>query len=342
MTTYNAELAPMNAFGSCTGGGALGGGVDEARGLDTPGRTARWRRRTALSRTSPAAWHGTARTQPRIARAKPPASRQQGRAVVSLAPVQLAHSRSPPGRVMVVRIRLARFGRKNLPFYRIFVADSRSPRDGRHIEVVGHFDPITGARAGAEGRSGARVVPGARQRRTSALGRRSRAPWFVHAFCGVALSSLRAGKDGNKHLGLNFDRIKCGRGRRAPPQPRCGPAARRRAPTLTLLRSTCAADARPSRPRRARYWLSVGAQPSDRVARLLGACAAPTRLTASRGARSCVLRDAALTPLCDAWRAAGQVGVLPMPPRPFLVEKTAAPRTSRQAPATAAPPPTTA
>ena len=50
---------------------------------------------------------------------------------------------------MVVRIRLARFGRRNLPFYRIFVADSRSPRDGRHIEVVGHFDPITGACAGA-------------------------------------------------------------------------------------------------------------------------------------------------------------------------------------------------
>lgn len=45
---------------------------------------------------------------------------------------------------MPVRIRLARFGRRNLPFYRIFVADSRSPRDGRHIEVVGHFDPIPG------------------------------------------------------------------------------------------------------------------------------------------------------------------------------------------------------
>jgi ribosomal protein S16 len=43
---------------------------------------------------------------------------------------------------MVVRIRLARFGRKNLPFYRIFVADSRSPRDGKHIEVVGHYNPL--------------------------------------------------------------------------------------------------------------------------------------------------------------------------------------------------------
>ena len=45
---------------------------------------------------------------------------------------------------MVVRIRLARFGRKNEPFYRIFVADSRAPRDGKHIEVVGHFDPLPG------------------------------------------------------------------------------------------------------------------------------------------------------------------------------------------------------
>lgn len=44
----------------------------------------------------------------------------------------------------VVRLRLARFGRKNLPFYRIFVADSRSPRDGKHLEVVGHYNPLPG------------------------------------------------------------------------------------------------------------------------------------------------------------------------------------------------------
>ena len=43
-----------------------------------------------------------------------------------------------------VRIRLARFGTRHLPFYRIFVADSRSPRDGKHIEVVGTYDPIPG------------------------------------------------------------------------------------------------------------------------------------------------------------------------------------------------------
>lgn len=78
---------------------------------------------------------------------------------------------------MPVRLRLARFGRKATPFYRIFVADARAPRDGKHIDVVGHFDPIPG-------------------------------------------------KDGNKHITLNIERIK--------------------------------------------YWMSVGAQPSEPVARLLG------------------------------------------------------------------------
>eukprot|EP00891_Asterochloris_glomerata_P009981 jgi/Astpho2/9981/fgenesh1_pm.00153_%23_5_t len=78
---------------------------------------------------------------------------------------------------MVVRLRLARFGRKHLPFYRIFAADARAPRDGRHLEVVGHYDPLPG-------------------------------------------------KDGNKHITLDIDRIK--------------------------------------------YWMSVGAQPSVTVGRLLG------------------------------------------------------------------------
>ena len=77
----------------------------------------------------------------------------------------------------LLRIRLARFGRRNLPFYRIYVANSESPRDGKHLEIVGTFDPI---------------------------------PQI----------------DNNKHLTLNIERIK--------------------------------------------YWLSVGAQPSDRVAYLLG------------------------------------------------------------------------
>ena len=39
-------------------------------------------------------------------------------------------------RRMVVRLRLARFGRKHLPTYRVVVADQRAPRDGRHIEQV--------------------------------------------------------------------------------------------------------------------------------------------------------------------------------------------------------------
>ena len=42
---------------------------------------------------------------------------------------------------MAVRIRLARHGSKKAPFYRIVVADSRSPRDGRFIERIGSYDP---------------------------------------------------------------------------------------------------------------------------------------------------------------------------------------------------------
>ncbi|XP_021850051.1 30S ribosomal protein S16-2, chloroplastic/mitochondrial [Spinacia oleracea] len=77
---------------------------------------------------------------------------------------------------MVVRIRLSRFGCKNKPFYRVMAADSRSPRDGKHIEVLGYYNPLPG-------------------------------------------------QDGQKRMGLNFDRVK--------------------------------------------YWLSVGAQPSDPVQRVL-------------------------------------------------------------------------
>ncbi|GAB2218458.1 hypothetical protein Droror1_Dr00001681 [Drosera rotundifolia] len=77
---------------------------------------------------------------------------------------------------MVVRIRLSRFGCKNKPFYRVMAADSRSPRDGKHLEVLGYYNPLPG-------------------------------------------------QDGQKRMGLNFDRVK--------------------------------------------YWLSVGAQPSDPVQRIL-------------------------------------------------------------------------
>ncbi|KKC29662.1 30S ribosomal protein S16 [Caldanaerobacter subterraneus] len=43
---------------------------------------------------------------------------------------------------MAVRIRLKRFGAKKRPFYRIVVADSRSPRDGRFIDEIGYYNPI--------------------------------------------------------------------------------------------------------------------------------------------------------------------------------------------------------
>lgn len=45
---------------------------------------------------------------------------------------------------MVVRIRLSRFGCKNKPFYRVMAADSRSPRDGKHLEVLGYYNPLPG------------------------------------------------------------------------------------------------------------------------------------------------------------------------------------------------------
>jgi small subunit ribosomal protein S16 len=44
---------------------------------------------------------------------------------------------------MAVKIRLKRMGAKKTPFYRIVVADSRSPRDGRFIEEIGYYNPLT-------------------------------------------------------------------------------------------------------------------------------------------------------------------------------------------------------
>lgn len=43
---------------------------------------------------------------------------------------------------MAVKIRLRRMGAKKSPFYRIVVADSRCPRDGRFIEEIGFYDPM--------------------------------------------------------------------------------------------------------------------------------------------------------------------------------------------------------
>ncbi len=42
---------------------------------------------------------------------------------------------------MAVKLRLTRVGKKKQPQYRIVAADSRSPRDGRFIEILGHYDP---------------------------------------------------------------------------------------------------------------------------------------------------------------------------------------------------------
>ena len=44
---------------------------------------------------------------------------------------------------MAVKIRLRRMGQKKAPFYRIIVADSRSPRNGRFIEEIGYVNPLT-------------------------------------------------------------------------------------------------------------------------------------------------------------------------------------------------------
>jgi len=44
---------------------------------------------------------------------------------------------------MAVKIRLKRMGSKKRPFYRVVVADSRSPRDGRFIEEIGYYNPIS-------------------------------------------------------------------------------------------------------------------------------------------------------------------------------------------------------
>ncbi len=48
---------------------------------------------------------------------------------------------------MAVKIRLRRVGRKKSPMYRVVVADSKSPRDGKFIEIVGQYQPRTGDQA---------------------------------------------------------------------------------------------------------------------------------------------------------------------------------------------------
>ena len=45
---------------------------------------------------------------------------------------------------MAVKIRLKRMGAKKRPFYRVVIADSRSPRDGKTIDEIGYYNPIDG------------------------------------------------------------------------------------------------------------------------------------------------------------------------------------------------------
>ena len=43
----------------------------------------------------------------------------------------------------MLKIRLARVGKKKQPSYRVVVADARAPRDGRYVEIIGHYNPRT-------------------------------------------------------------------------------------------------------------------------------------------------------------------------------------------------------
>jgi len=59
---------------------------------------------------------------------------------------------------MVVRLRLQRFGRTHAPFYRIVAADSRAPRDGRFIEIIGTYNPQPDEGARRTPRSSQRIA----------------------------------------------------------------------------------------------------------------------------------------------------------------------------------------
>ena len=44
---------------------------------------------------------------------------------------------------MAVKMRLTRIGKKKTPFYRVVIADARAPRDGRFVEEIGYYNPLT-------------------------------------------------------------------------------------------------------------------------------------------------------------------------------------------------------
>ena len=74
----------------------------------------------------------------------PREGRRQARLRIYLSFQFLAKLQGFTSSKMVVRIRLSRFGCKNKPFYRVMAADSRSPRDGKHLEVLGYYNPLPG------------------------------------------------------------------------------------------------------------------------------------------------------------------------------------------------------
>ncbi|KAG6502082.1 hypothetical protein ZIOFF_041969 [Zingiber officinale] len=154
---------------------------------------------------------------------------------------------------MVVRIRLARFGCKNRPFYRIVAADSRFKRDGRHLEILGYYNPLPEpsqlvqiqllkflVRRGRRSDVMSWLLPFASSHfylflfSTTKEGHSPHLlsllpsmPSYLFAFRTVVLNSSGhiCRQDGGKRMGVNFDKVK--------------------------------------------YWLSVGAQPSDPVQRIL-------------------------------------------------------------------------
>ena len=74
-------------------------------------------------------------------------------------PPPLAH-RLPPACVDDASRPLLQLPLQNLPFYRIFAADARCPRDGRHLEELGHYDPIPGGWVGLQRLLGQRAPAG--------------------------------------------------------------------------------------------------------------------------------------------------------------------------------------
>ena len=89
---------------------------------------------------------------------------------------------------------------QGVPFYRIFAADSRCPRDGKHLEQLGHYDPVPGGCSSSGGSAAARQ----RQRSETGAGP-------LQTSCSVSISKFPstdcAGKDGNKSLGINIERL---------------------------------------------------------------------------------------------------------------------------------------